>query len=129
MTSASKAPQNIDPQLRSIAIYLMGYRDGSENDTPSMLPPFLRHHLREALDYCAAQDKVQREGAPLEAGDFEPWGKWHRAVNLLIWALDLKAQRITEATHEYPERIGSSDVLHKCLMNTQRSNHNEPIVY
>ena len=121
-------PQNIDTQLRAIAIYLMGYRDGAENDSPSMLPPFLYQPLREALDYCAAQDAVEREGAPLEAGDFEKWGKWHSAVNVLIHALDLKAQRITEATHEYPERIRSSDVLHKCLMNTQRSNYSEPLV-
>lgn len=122
MSESQTPAQQYATNLRTLALYLMGYYDACENvNTPFLLPTFLTKTVSACFDYCASEDEKQQH----EAGDFERGGKWHRAANILMRDIDKKAQRMTELTHEYPVKMPWGDAMCFALLNTQRAAHGE----
>lgn len=94
--------------------YLLGLSDAGvdlgsdEYEFPLTLRPAVAQLMNESSE-------------PGEANaDFAAWGKWHRAANVAMHALDKESRSMT-ASYEYPQGVRSGDRLHAALMNAMRA--------
>lgn len=95
--------------------YLWGLRDSGvdlghdEYEFPLALRPAVVQLMNESSEPSEADADV-----------FAPWGKWHRAANVAMHALDKESRNMT-ALYERSEGVNYGDRLHAALMNSMRA--------
>lgn len=109
----------IDKQqsLKNLVCYLHGLQDagvllGSQDHEYA---EFLHADVMGLLELYAEED-TDRDAS---LGDFDKGGKWRRAANVLIQALDKKSRAMT-ANYEYPEGLPWGDTMYKAVVTVAR---------
>ena len=103
---------------QAIVFYLHGLRDagvalGHDDYT---IPPELHEQVKCIMQAAADEDDFACTGL----NEYERGGKWFRAANIAMRALDKESRAMT-AGAEYPQGLPWGDRMHSALLNAMRS--------